>query len=158
MGADWSAPVKETMKKYTPITDSEAAQLDRDSAKRLALGPTIESVRYDRNSGRFELMLRKGVALGWRARDMKGLEVATDAELDSVTATERGTVLEVPSLDQQYQLSATLQVLLQMPTVRSLAAAAGRATSPAKAASARANGARGGRPRNPRSVPQESVA
>ena len=113
----------------------------------MALGPVIESVRYDRNSGRFELMLRKGVALGFRARDMKGLESATDAELDSVVATEHGTVLEVPELDQQYQLSATLKVMLQIPSVRSLAAAAGRKTTPAKAASARANGARGGRPR-----------
>ena len=138
--------MRETMN-YTPITDEQAAHLERETAKRLALGPVIESVRYDRNSGRFELMLRKGVALGFRARDMKGLESATDAELDSVVATEHGTVLEVPELDQQYQLSATLKVMLQIPSVRSLAAAAGRKTTPAKAASARANGARGGRPR-----------
>ena len=111
--------------------------------------PRAMSARYDPACGRVLVELDNGCAFAFPARLAKGLEHATDAELAGVETLESGYELHWKALRADLSVPGLLAGLFGIKAFvdRQRAAHAGRATSPAKAASSRLNGAKGGRPR-----------
>ena len=103
------------------------------------------SARYDRRSGRVAVELANGCTFAFPARLAQGLEEATDEQLAAVEILGAGHGLHWEALDVDLSVPGLLAGLFG--TAAWMARRAGRATSPAKAAAARANGRRGGRPR-----------
>ena len=106
--------------------------------------PRARSALYSARAGVIVVHLDNGATFAFPPNLVTGLD-ATPEQLGSIETTDGGTALHWPALGTRH----TLDVLLDRAfgTGRRTAARAGRGTSPAKAAAARANGAKGGRPR-----------
>ncbi len=127
------------------ITDEEIdAALERGRIADLT-EPRAAAARYDRKSGRVVVDLKNGSTFMFPARLAQGLENASDDELEQVTVVGDGFALDWENLNEGFTVPGLLAGIFG--TRKYMARLAGRATSPAKAAAARANGAKGGRPR-----------
>jgi len=133
-----------------------AASIDREleaaearGREMLASEPRAASARFDRVSGRVVIELVNGCSYAFPAKLVQDLQGAADEELAQVEVDGLGFNLHWPSLDADLYVPGLLAGVFGTRDWmrRELARAAGRATSPAKAAAARANGAKGGRPR-----------
>jgi len=89
--------------------------------------------------------LTNGCTFMFPPRLAQGLETATAAQLAAVEILGAGYGLHWEALDVDLSIPGLLAGLFG--TKAYMAQHAGQATSPAKAAAARANGAKGGRPR-----------
>lgn len=130
------------------MTDITDAQIDAALARgRQALEsePRAASARYDRRLGRLVVELTNGCTFAFPPRLAQGLEAATDEELEKVEILGLGYGLHWEALDVDLSMPGLLAGLFG--TRAHMARRAGQATSPAKAAAARANGVKGGRPR-----------
>lgn len=107
--------------------------------------PRAAAVRYDRQVGRVIVELTNGCTFAFPPRLAQGLETATDDELSAVEILGNGYGLHWEALDVDQSLPGLMAGLFG--TRAHMARRAGRATSTAKAAAARQNGAKGGRPR-----------
>ena len=107
--------------------------------------PRATSARYDPKNGRIIVDLINGCTFAFPPRIAQGLETATDDELASVEILGAGYGLHWEALDTDFTVGGLLAGVFG--TKAYMARRAGQATSPAKAAAARANGAKGGRPR-----------
>jgi hypothetical protein len=107
--------------------------------------PRATAARYDRRSGRVIVELANGCIFAFPPKLAQGLETATEEQLSQVEILGAGYGLHWEALDADLTIPGLLAGLFG--TKAYLAQQAGRATSPAKAAAARANGAKGGRPR-----------
>jgi hypothetical protein len=126
-------------------TDAEIdAAIERGRITRLH-EPRAASARYDRTTGRVLVELTNGCTFAFPARLAQGLEAATDAELAEVEILGAGYGLHWEALDADLSIPGLIAGLFG--TAAFMARRAGQATSPSKAAAARANGAKGGRPR-----------
>ncbi|TVR79627.1 MAG: DUF2442 domain-containing protein [Rhodospirillales bacterium] len=125
------------------------AEAERRGAHVLADEPRAASARYDPASGEVRVGLTNGCSFTFPARRVQGLEAASDADLAAVEVLGQGIGLHWERLDVDVSVPGLLAGLFgtRAWTDRERAARAGRATSPAKAAAARANGAKGGRTR-----------
>ena len=128
-------------------TEFEDAQ--RRGEEALRSEPRAKRARYDRKTGRILVELTNGCSFAFPARRAEGLEGASDDELAEVTILGLGLGLHWERLDVDLSVPGLLAGLLGTKgwMDRERAAHAGSATSPAKAAAARRNGAKGGRPR-----------
>ncbi len=99
------------------------------------------SLRYDR--GIFHLALRNGLAVRIPAKMIAELTTATPTQIRAVRLTPDGGTLEQRQLDIDISVPGLLRDLLGFDAQ----SRGGRARSAAKVAAARANGAKGGRPR-----------
>jgi hypothetical protein len=127
------------------LTDGEiAAALERGAAARLR-EPRAATARYDRAMDRIVVELTNGCTFTFPPRLAQGLQAATVDELLGVEILGTGYGLHWDALDVDLSIPGLLVGLFG--TRAYMARHAGRATSPAKAAAARANGAKGGRPR-----------
>jgi hypothetical protein len=107
--------------------------------------PRAASVLYDTQRGRVIVELTNGCSFAFPPRLAQGLESATDDQLSKIEILGAGYGLHWE----------VLAVALSMPGLLAgafgirayMARRAGQATSPAKAAAARINGSKGGRPR-----------
>ena len=125
-------------------TDAQIdAALARGEAVRLS-EPRAANARYDRQLGRVVVELTNGCTFAFPPHLAQGLEHATEDELAQVEVLGAGYGLHWEALDADLSVPGLLSGLLG--TAGYMARRAGQATSPAKAAAARANGARGGRP------------
>lgn len=134
------------------MAESTARELEAAEARgreMLAQQPRAASARYDRVSGRVVIELVNGCSYAFPARLVQDLQGAAEDELARVEVDGLGFNLHWPSLDADLYVPALLAGVFGTRDwmTRELARVAGRATSPAKAAAARANGAKGGRPR-----------
>lgn len=111
----------------------------------LATEPRAKSARYDRRRGRVVVELSNGCTFAFPPHLVQGLEAATDAELAKVEVLGFGFGLRWEPLDVDLSIQGLLNGVFG--TRAYMARRAGQATSPAKAAAARSNGAKGGRPR-----------
>ncbi len=128
-------------------TDAQVdAALERGRTARLH-EPRAVAARYDRRSGRVVVELANGCTFAFPPHLAQGLEAATEEQLSQVEILGAGSGLHWEALDADLSTPGLLAGLFG--TKAYLARQAGRATSPAKAAAARANGAKGGRPRRP---------
>lgn len=107
--------------------------------------PRATMARYDRASGRVIVDLENGCTFAFPPRLAQGLEGATDDQLAAVELLGRGYGLHWEELDVDLSLPGLMAGLFG--TKAWMARRAGQTTSAAKAAAARANGAKGGRPR-----------
>lgn len=107
--------------------------------------PRAETVRYDRRNSRIIVDLTNGCTFAFPPRLAQGLEAASDEELDAVEILGAGYGLHWEALDVDLSVPGLLAGLFG--TKAHMARQAGRVKSPAKAAAARANGLKGGRPR-----------
>jgi hypothetical protein len=107
--------------------------------------PRAAFARYDRKLGRMIVELTNGCTFSFPPHLAQGLETATEDQLAQVEILGRGYGLHWEALDADLSVPGLLVGLFG--TRSHMARLAGRATSPAKAAAARANGAKGGRPR-----------
>ena len=109
--------------------------------------PHARAARYDAKADRVIVELTNGATFAFPPRLVEGLHDASPAEIGKVEVIGRGFGLHWEALDLDYTVPGLVSGLFG--TAKWLAAQAGRTTSPAKAAAARANGAKGGRPRKP---------
>jgi len=107
--------------------------------------PLARAARYDRDLGRLVVALTNGCTFTFPPRLAQGLETATEDQLAQVEILGAGYGLHWEALDADLSIPGLLAGLFG--TKAYMARRAGQATSPAKAAAARANGAKGGRPR-----------
>lgn len=127
------------------LTDTQIdAAMDRGRMARLH-EPRAEAARYDRELGRVVVELTNGCTFAFPPRLAQGLETATEDQLAQVEVLGAGSGLHWEALDADLSIPGLLAGLFG--TKAYLARQAGRATSPEKAAAARANGSKGGRPR-----------
>lgn len=120
------------------------AALARGAAARQA-EPRAAAARYDRVLDRVVVDLTNGCSFAFPPRLAQGLEDATADQIAQVEVLGAGSGLHWEALDLDLSLPGLMAGLFG--TAAHMARHAGRAISPAKAAAARANGARGGRPR-----------
>jgi hypothetical protein len=126
-------------------TDAEIdAATERGRLARLA-EPRAASARYDRVNGRVVVDLTNGCSFMFPPRLAQGLEAASDDHLSEVEILGSGYGLHWESLDTDLSVPGLMAGLFG--TRAYMARRAGRASSPAKAAAARVNGAKGGRPK-----------
>lgn len=113
-----------------------------------ATEPTATAARYDRKTNRFHVDLLNGCAIAVKADLLPAVRDGTAAEKADVEVTPLGDGLHWGALDADYYVTFLVSALIgDTAWTRELARAAGRVKSPAKARAARANGAKGGRPR-----------
>src|SRR5690606_26185555 len=106
------------------------------------------SARYDAATGRIEVELTNGCLFAFPAELGQGLRGASAAQLAEVEVTPSGTGLHWESLDADLLVSSLLRgVFGSRRWMSELGRLGGQAISPAKAAAARRNGRKGGRPR-----------
>lgn len=127
------------------LTDAAInAALERGRIARLH-EPRAAAARYDRERKRVVVELTNGCTFAFPPQLAQGLEKATAEQLAQVEILGAGYGLHWEALDVDLAVPDLLAGLLG--TKSYMAHRAGRASSPAKAAAARANGAKGGRPR-----------
>jgi hypothetical protein len=127
------------------LTDVQIdAALERGLAARLH-EPRAATVRYDERSGRVIVELTNGCTFAFPPKLAQGLEAASEEQLSQVEILGAGSGLHWEALDADLSIPSLLAGLFG--TKAYLAQQAGRSTSAAKAAAARANGTKGGRPR-----------
>ena len=131
------------------LTDSQFKRAEARGRQVLATEPVATSARYDRKSRRIVVELTNGCAYAFRPDLVQDLQGASDRQLSDVAVDGAGLNLHWPSLDVDLYVPALVAGIFGTRAwmTAELARIAGRRTSPAKAAAARANGAKGGRPR-----------
>ena len=120
------------------------AALARGAATRRS-EPRAVGARYDLHSQCFVVELSNGCSFSFPSRLVQGLEGASEDQLSMVQVLGTGSGLHWEALDVDLSVPGLLSGLFG--TAGYMARRAGQVSSPAKAAAARANGAKGGRPR-----------
>jgi hypothetical protein len=127
------------------LTDAQIdTALERGLTARLH-EPRAAAVRYDGRTGRVIVELTNGCTFAFPPKLAQGLKGANEEQLSQVEILGAGSGLHWEALDADLSIPDLLAGLFG--TKAYLAQQAGRATSLAKAAAARANGTKGGRPR-----------
>jgi hypothetical protein len=143
----------------SPLSDEAIlAQLPAARARGRATAldePRAASARYEPGRKVVLVELTNGAFFGLPAALAQGVRDATDRERALIEISPSGEALRWPLLDVDLRVPALLQGMFGTRTwMRMLAQAGGRATSEAKARAARANGAKGGRPRKATPKPE----
>jgi hypothetical protein len=102
------------------------------------------AARYDQDSGRVIVDLINGASFAFPARLAQGLCDATPEQLAEIEISPYGFGLHWPQIDMDFRVEGLMNGIFG--TRAYMAAQAGRAKSAAKAAAARSNGKKGGRP------------
>jgi hypothetical protein len=131
------------------LTEKAFEAAESRGREMLANEPRASSARYDSDSGRVVVELTNGCAYAFPPRLVQDLQDANEAGLANIEVDGLGFNLRWPALDVDLFVPALVSGIFGTRAwmTRELARAAGQARSPAKAAAARANGAKGGRPR-----------
>lgn len=111
--------------------------------------PRAASARYDRKTGRVIINLVNGCTYAFPVQLVQDLQGASHEDLANIEVEGLGFNLHWPTLDADLYVPTLVAGIFGTRDwmTRELARRAGQATSPAKAAAARANGSKGGRPR-----------
>jgi hypothetical protein len=111
--------------------------------------PRASLARYDRRSGRVVIELLNGCAYAFPTYLVQDLQGAANDDLANIETDAIGLNLHWPALDVDLYVPALVAGIFGTRAwmAGELARIAGSRKSPAKAAAARTNGAKGGRPR-----------
>ena len=113
--------------------------------------PRAVAAHYDRKTNRIVVDLRNGASFMFPPEQAQGLAGASAADLAKVVVTPSGSGLRWPTLDADLSLPALmLGIFGSKNWMAEVGRRGGRVTSKAKAATARANGRKGGRPKKVR--------
>jgi hypothetical protein len=131
------------------VTDAQLKVAEARGRKMLETEPRALGARYDQATGRVVVDLVNGCSYAFPAQLVQDLQGASNADLDKVEVDGLGFNLHWPALDADLYVPALVSGIFGTRAwmVSELARVAGRTKSPAKAAAARSNGAKGGRPR-----------
>ncbi|MFA7096136.1 MAG: DUF2442 domain-containing protein [Gammaproteobacteria bacterium] len=130
------------------ITEHELEQAEKRMQAQRRAGYAV-AARYDRHRSRIVVRLDTGVEVTFPTALAEGLAGAAPEALADIQISPAGLGLHWPQLDADLYIPALLQGVFgsRRWMAQQFGAAGGRARSPAKAAAARANGRKGGRPR-----------
>lgn len=110
--------------------------------------PRAAHARYDKNAKCIVVTLTTGVLVSFPPRLLQGLAGASSADLSEVAVSPRGTSLHWEQLDADFSVSGLIAgVFGTRAWMADVGRKGGSVSSVAKAAAARANGQKGGRPR-----------
>lgn len=126
-------------------TDAELDAAEERGRKFFETALLAKSARYDRQTKRVVLELTNGSTFAFPARLAQGLDGAAEADLADIEVWGEGYALRWEKLDVDFTVPGLVAGIFG--TRKYMAQLAGRATSNEKAAAARANGKKGGRPR-----------
>ena len=131
------------------LTDEMIAQANQRGAEARKRNPVATSVRYDRRIGRVVIALSSGLELAFAPHLAQGLEAAKPSDLQEIEISPSGLGVHFPKLDADLYLPVLLEGFFGSANwaASKMGAKGGKAKTPAKVAAARANGAKGGRPR-----------
>jgi hypothetical protein len=127
------------------ISDAEIEAAEQRGKEYMESVQLANSARYDAATGRLIIELKNGSTFMVPAQLIQGLANATDAQRSEIEVWGEGYALRWESLDLDFTVPGLVSGIFG--TRKYMASLAGRAKSPAKAAAARINGAKGGRPR-----------
>jgi hypothetical protein len=127
------------------ITDEEIEAARERGRIADATEPRAKSASYDAATSRLIIELKNGSTFIIPVHLIQGLAEATYAERAEIELWGDGFALRWEALDLDFTVPGLVAGIFG--TRKYMSSLAGRATSPAKAAAARANGAKGGRPR-----------
>lgn len=111
--------------------------------------PRARDAWYDPVSKRIQVELKSGASFAFPPSLLPELEGAAPRELMEVEVSPSGEGLLWEHLDVHVETAGVLVAMLGPSMFRAFASVGGRATSERKAAAARENGRKGGRPRKP---------
>jgi hypothetical protein len=131
------------------VTDAELKRAEARGRSMPDSEPRASAARYDRETGRVVVDLINGCSYAFPAALVQDLRGASDDDLADIQVDGLGFNLHFPRPDANLYVPALVSGIFGTRAwmARELARIAGRKTSPAKAVAARANGAKGGRPR-----------
>ncbi len=131
------------------VTDAQLRAAEARGRQMLETEPRALSAHYDLATGRVVLNLTNGCTYAFPTQLVQDLQGASHADLADVVVDGVGFNLHWPTLDVDLYVPALVSGIFGTRAwmTRELARVAGRTSSPAKAAAARSNGAKGGRPR-----------
>lgn len=130
-------------------TEAEFEAAEARGRKLLETEPRATSARYDRKTGRVVVDLVNGCTFAFPAQLVQDLQGASHDDLADIEVDGLGCDLHWPALDADLYVPSLVAGIFGTREwmAKELARRAGQAKSPAKAAAARANGLKGGRPR-----------
>jgi hypothetical protein len=146
--------------KHKVITTGAQIESALEQARRFAPEERrAAAASYDANKDRVVLALSNGVDVSIPRKDLQGLENASTAQAGEIELLGGGTGLHWPQLDVYHYVPGLLNNIFGTAAwMRHVGRLGGSARSQAKAAAARANGRKGGRPRATRKPLQKSRA
>lgn len=127
------------------LTDAQIEAAEERGRIAQQTEPRAVSARYDARARRIVVELTSGATFAFPPALVQELCDAAPDELAEIEVSPSGYGLHWPRIDEDYSVPGLMNGVFG--TAKWMAARAGRATSPAKAAAARANGRKGGRPR-----------
>jgi hypothetical protein len=130
------------------VTERELAQAEARMEALRQAGHAV-SARYDRRTSRIVVRLNTGLELAFPPALVEGLAATAPEELAEIEISLAGLGLHWPKLDADLYIPGLLHGVFGSREwmAAQLGAEGGRARNPVKAASSRANGRKGGRPR-----------
>ena len=130
------------------LTDAQFKAAEARGRKMLDAEPRAAAAHYDPTTGRVVIDLVNGCTYAFPANLVQDLKGASDNDLTNIEVGGVGFNLHWSALDADFYVPALVSGLFGTRAwmTRELARIAGKTTSRAKAAAARSNGAKGGRP------------
>tara|TARA_R110000744_G_scaffold211824_1_gene330929 strand:- start:1385 stop:2080 length:696 start_codon:yes stop_codon:yes gene_type:complete len=130
------------------ITDEALEAANERGQRSIASGPCAVSARYEEGQAqRIVVELDNGCAFAFPVKQAEGLAGAKAADLKVIEVTPSGLGLHWPNLDADLGVPALVRgVLGSRKWMAQLGQVGGKSQSERKAAAARANGKKGGRP------------
>jgi hypothetical protein len=129
--------------------DAQFQAAETRGREMLRTEPRATAARYDKSTSRVTVDLINGCSYVFPTQHVQDLHGADHNDLATIEVDGAGFNLHWPTLDVDLYVPALIAGIFGTRDwmARELARMAGQATSPAKAAAARSNGAKGGRPR-----------
>ncbi len=134
------------------LTDAGLEAAEARGREMMKSEPRAAAAHYDRETARVVVELTNGCTYIFPAKLAQELHGSDDEALSSIVIDGAGFNLHWPAIDADLHVPALVAGVFGTRDwmAKEWARTAGRATTPAKAAAARANGAKGGRPRKSR--------
>lgn len=130
------------------ITDEQMARAEAAMEEKRAVGHAT-AARYDAAAERLIVSIHNGVELAIPVHLIQDLAGGDPADLSEIEITPAGLGLHWPRIDADVYVPGLMSGVFgsRKWMAAQLGAQGGRTSTPAKAAAARANGAKGGRPK-----------